>query len=41
MDKPIEALFVELIKVPSCHNNPQNPFCIDLTLMNSPLRVVY
>ena len=26
-----------LIKVPTCHKNPQNPSCIDLILTNSPL----
>ena len=26
-----------LIKVPTCHKNPQNPSCIDLNLTNSPL----
>ena len=26
-----------LIKVPTCHKNPQNPSCIDLILRNSPL----
>ena len=26
-----------LIKVPTCYKNPQNPSCIDLILTNSPL----
>ena len=26
-----------LIKVPTCYQNPQNPSCIDLILTNSPL----
>ena len=26
-----------LIKVPTCHKNPQNPSCMDLILTNSPL----
>ena len=26
-----------LIKIPTCQKNPQNPSCIDLILMNSPL----
>ena len=27
----------KLIKVSTCHKNPQNPSCIDLILTNSPL----
>ena len=27
-----------LIKVPTCHKNPQNSSCIDLSLTNGPLR---
>ena len=26
-----------LLKVPTCHKNPQNPSCIDLIFTNSPL----
>ena len=28
---------MNLIKVPTCYKNPQNPSCIDLILTNSPL----